>query len=66
MTDIVKHHEKTKDVALLVTGNRYWIGSYDPHLAHQNFEPMFAFVKGYFSTESEGLSALSKCTGNEF
>lgn len=66
MTDIVKHHEKTDEVALLVTDGRYWIGAYYEHLTHTNFEPKFLFVKGYFSTEDEGLAQLAECTGNEF
>lgn len=66
MTEILAYHSKTSDLALLDSDGQYWIGSYDPHLTHQNGEPLYVFVDGDFKTLKEGLDRLKQLTGNEF
>lgn len=72
MTQLVKYHDSTWEIALffspelknLGTGE-YWIGRHSPRLCHQNGEPPYAWIRGDFNTESEGLEALSILVGNE-
>jgi hypothetical protein len=67
MTVLVKYHVKTEQIALFNSDGEYWIGSYNPHLAHQNWdEPMYSFIRGYWYTEDEGLAVLQTLTGKEF
>lgn len=66
MTKIVAYHQKTWKLALLKSDEEYWIGSYMPNVKHQNGEPAYNFVFGYFNTVEEGVERLSKCSGSEF
>lgn len=66
MTTLVKHHHKTTDVALFVSDGEYWIGSYSPHMTHQNGEPLYVWIAGEWDTEAEGLDVLAQMTGDEF
>ena len=69
MSLLVKYHAQTAQIALFNSGGEYWIGSYNPHLTHQNWdEPMYSysFIRGYWYTEGEGLAVLQTLTGKEF
>lgn len=66
MTELIAYHHKTCDLALFKSENDFWIGSYDPHLTHQNDQPPYVLIRGYFSSESEGIDCLAQLAGNEF
>lgn len=66
MTSIIAYHEKTHDLALLESDGKYWIGSYGKFLTHQNGEPPYYLINGYFASEEEGVQVLQQLTGNEF
>ena len=65
MTTLIEYHHKTKEMALFESDGNYWIGSYSPQLTHQNGEPLYCLVKGYFKTAEEGLQEMSAMTGDE-
>ena len=67
MTDLVAFHPKTKDLALLVSYGDYWVGSLMLCCpGHQNDEPPYGFVFGYYKTLEEGMATLTACSGDEF
>ena len=41
-----------------LTGWRFWIGEYDPHLTHQNGEPLYVWVDGLYDTKFDAEIAL--------
>lgn len=65
-TQFIAYHTKTNDLALFNSDGQYWIGSYSPFCTHQNAEPPYILIEGYFTSEHDGLAALHKLTGNEF
>ena len=66
MTDLVAFHPKTNYLALLVSCGDYWVGSHMCCPTHQNGEPPYGFVFGYYKTLEEGMAALTACSGDEF
>lgn len=66
MTEVLAFHPKTNELALLRSYGDYWIGSILFHFEHQNGEPPYGFVFGYFKTEEEGMARLLECSGEEF
>ena len=66
MTDLVAFHPKTIDLALFVSYGDYWVGSLMCCPTHQNGEPPYGFVFGYYKTFEEGMAALTACLGDEF
>jgi hypothetical protein len=66
MTTLIKHHAVTCDLALFESEGQYWVGSYSPFLTHQNGEPPYVLLSGYYQTEEDGLQALSALRGDEF
>ena len=66
MTKVVAYHSKTADLALFNSDEQFWIGSYNSFLTHQNGEPPYVLIDGYFSNEQEGLARLAELSGNEF
>lgn len=66
MTTLVKYHKNTNNIALFESDGQYWIGAYGPHLTHQNGEPMFYLIRGYFTEEDTASAELDRLTGNEF
>lgn len=66
MTEVLAFHHKTNELALLRSYGDYWIGSMLYHCEHQNGEPLYGFVFGYFKTEEEGMVRLLECSGEEF
>ena len=58
-TSIKQFHHLTQDVALLETSGSYWIGSFNPHLTHQNDEPPYVWIAGDFQTLDAAQLALS-------
>jgi hypothetical protein len=66
MTTLIAHHPKTQDLALFESDGVFWIGSYNPHMTHQNNEPMYVWIRGDYTTEAEGMDNLNKLTGDEF
>jgi hypothetical protein len=65
MTELIKHHNKTEDIALFESEGFFWIGSYDPFLTHQNGEPPYIWISGNYSSIQEGLKILQNMTGDE-
>lgn len=66
-SSIVKYHRTTTDIAVLKTEDgKFWIGGYVSFLTHQNGEPPYIFINGYWETETEALNELGQLTGNEF
>ena len=66
-SSIVKYHRATTDIAVLKTEDgEFWIGGYGSFLTHQNGEPPYYFIKGYWETETEALNELGQMTGNDF
>jgi len=55
MTTLIEYHHKTKDMALFESDGNYWIGSYSPWMTHQNGEPLYCFVNGYFETVEDEI-----------
>lgn len=66
MTNIVQYHPSTNNLALFESHGQYWVGSWSPHTTHQNGEPQYVFVDGYWAALEEGTAALIQMTGNEF
>lgn len=66
MTTIIEYHHKTSELALLRSLDKYWVGAYNPNMTHQNDEPNYYFITGFFDTEQEGSDALQNLTGEEF
>lgn len=65
MTNLIAYHHLTQDLALFESEGDYWIGSYNPHLAHQNGEPRYSLIDGYYSTADAGLKRLAELRGDE-
>ena len=70
-TELLAYHSKTSELALFRSVHEdtvYWIGSYNPHLRHCNINEPYAYslIRGYFTTEAEGLAELALLTGSEF
>ena len=66
MTTLVKYHRKTTELALFESDGEYWVGAFSPHTQHQNGEPPYYYIAGYWKTEREGLDELTQMTGEEF
>jgi|688.fasta_scaffold15859_22 hypothetical protein len=66
MSRFVKYHNETNEVALFESDGKYWIGAYGPFLTHQNGEPMYYYVDGYFDSEEDGLQALETSSKDIF
>jgi len=66
MTQVIKYHTKTNELALFKSGKDYWIGSYYPWSTHQTDEPAYLFYDGVFGSEEEGIEALDALNGDEF
>lgn len=66
MTTLIAYHEKTEELALFESDGTYWIGSFSPNMTHQNGEPLYAWIRGDWTTEIEGRQALTQLTGNEW
>lgn len=66
MTTLIKYHQKTQDIALFQSDGIFWIGSYSPHMTHQNGEPPYVWIRGDFETEQQGCEVLETLTGDEF
>ena len=66
MTTLIAYHKKTEEIALFESDGVYWIGAYSKFLTHQNNEPLYYWIRGNFSTESEGITVLESLTGDEF
>lgn len=64
-TELISYHHKTQDLALFLSDGDYWIGSYFPHASHQNGEPPYVLIRGYFKTKEEGVSVLLTLKGDE-
>ena len=66
MTNLIAYHHNTADVALFQSDDGlYWIGSYSPFLTHQNGEPPYVLIDGYWEVEDYGLDRLRQLSGNE-
>ena len=65
-TKLIKCHPNTCELALFESDAKYWVGSYSPHLSHQNSEPPYIFLDGYWNTEKEGVQYLHRLNGTEF
>jgi hypothetical protein len=63
---IVKYHDKTTDLAVFIANEdgMYWIGEYDPFCTHQNSEPPYVMIEGYWDCEHDALSRLSQLIVN--
>jgi hypothetical protein len=66
MTQLIAYHAKTADLALFESNGQYWIGSYFSQASHQNGEPPYVLIEGYFSSEQEGRDRLEQLRGDEF
>lgn len=66
MTELIQYHPKTRDLALFLGEDGYWIGSYFQQATHQNGEPPYYIISGYFSSEDTARGVLTAMTGNEF
>ncbi len=66
MTRRVVYHHLTTDLALFETNGRFWIGSYFAPATHQNGEPPYVLIDGYFDTEDQGRARLAEMVGSEF
>ena len=66
MTDLVRYHSKTNELALFVSNGTYWIGSYSPFMRHTNDEPDYIWIAGDWDNEKDGLNYLTQMTGDEF
>ena len=66
MTNLIAYHKATTDLALFESEGSYWIGSFDPFLSHQNSEPPYVLIDGYWTTEAEGQQRLADLRGDEF
>ena len=66
VSEVVAYHPKTCELALLRSYGDYWIGSLMSAPMHQNGEPPFGFVFGYYKTFEEGMARLNECSGEEF
>lgn len=66
MTELIQYHPKTSDLALFLSDDGYWIGSYFPQATHQNGEPPYYIISEYFSSEDTARGVLAAMTGNEF
>ena len=64
-TNCVAYHPKTDDVALFESDGQFWVGSYIPGMTHQNGEPSYVLIRGYFDTAEQGIQVLNTLTGNE-
>jgi hypothetical protein len=65
MTKLIAYHHFTTDLALFESDGDFWIGSYFPQASHQNGEPPYCLIRGYFKTECVGLAELQKLRGDE-
>ena len=54
MTNLIAYHHVTADLALFESDGDFWIGSYYPHASHQNGEPPYCLIRGYFKTAEDG------------
>lgn len=66
MTTLIAYHAETQDIALFISEGDYWIGSYGPQMSHQNGEPPYYLISGYYTTEAAGLDALKKTHKDAF
>ena len=67
MTKIIAYRGPSNRLALLRSDKTvYWIGVFDPRMTHQNGEPLYYCLDGYYKTEGEGLMALEELRGDEF
>ena len=66
MTTIIAYHRVTTEVALLLSDDGYWIGSYSKFCRHQNGEPPYIFIEGFFEDDVAGKARLAEMTGEEF
>ena len=65
MTNLIAYHHVTTDLALFESDGDFWIGSYFPQASHQNGEPPYCIIRGYFKTAADGLTELAMLQGNE-
>lgn len=66
VSQIAVYHPQTCEVALLECGGEFFVGAYNRHLTHQNGEPPYSFVSGYYSSLEEGLEALENTPPDAF
>ncbi len=66
MTTLIAYHHLTQDLALFESDGDYWIGSYFPRATHQNGEPPFILIDGYWKNKADGLQRLGELRGDEF
>jgi hypothetical protein len=66
VTQLISYHKKTQDLALFSSDGQYWIGSYMPTLTHQNSEPPYILIRGFYSSREEGELVLASLKGDEF
>lgn len=66
MSNLIAYHKATTDLALFESEGAYWIGSFSPYLSHQNGEPPYVLIDGYWPTEAEGQQRLAELRGDEF
>jgi hypothetical protein len=65
-TILLKYHKNTADIALFCSEGLYWIGAYNSFLVHQNGEPPYMLIKGYFNDLKDAEGVLDQLTGCEF
>ena len=65
-TKLIQYHPKTAELALFETNNKFWVGSYSPNMSHQNGEPPYYFIRGYYSCKDVGIKVLNQLVGDEF
>lgn len=66
MTQLIAYHTKTTDLALFESNGKYWIGFYLPQASHQNGEPPYVLIEGYFPNDLEGLARLNELSSDDF
>lgn len=65
MTELITYHHATQDIALFKSNDQFWIGSYFPQATHQNGEPPYLLIDGYWEDIRDGLQRLSELHGDE-
>lgn len=65
VSKIVNYHTLTREIAVLESDGEFWIGGYSKWLTHQNGEPLYYFLLGYFNTLDEAITRMNNMTSEE-